>query len=95
MDKIYQVIYQDEYDNLILLGFYKSLEDAIPDINSELEEFNVSITKDDLKEYAGTLGNRFDLDISMLFDEADDLPFVKIRGFVFDKEYLMKEIEEK
>lgn len=93
MDKIYQVIYQDEYDNLILLGFYKSLEDDIPDINSELEEFNVSITKDDLKEYAGTLGNHFDLDISMLFDEADDLPFVKIRGFAFDKEYLMKEIE--
>lgn len=93
MDKIYQVIYQDEYDNLILLGFYNKLEDAIPDINSELEEFDVSITEEDLKSHPGTLGEVFDLDIAMLFDDRDDVPFVKIRGFIFDKEYLMKEIE--
>lgn len=42
-NKIYQVIMQDEYNNLYFLGFYKKLEDAIPDINDWLSIYNIKI----------------------------------------------------
>ena len=93
MNRVYQVIYQDEWDNLIQLGFYNKLEDAVNDINNELEEYDISITKEDLKSHSGMFGECFDLNISLLFDDRDDIPFVKIRGFIFDKEFLIKEIE--
>lgn len=93
MNKVYQVIYQDEWDNLIQLGFYNKLEDAVNDINNELEEYDISITKEDLKSHSGMFEECFDLDISLLFDDRDDIPFVKIRGFIFNKEFLIKEIE--
>lgn len=46
--KLYEVIIQDEWDNLTLLGFYKNLDDSIDDINSFLTTYGVEIQKGDV-----------------------------------------------
>ena len=79
-NKIYQVIMQDEYNNLYFLGFYKNLEDAIPDINDWLSIYNIEI--DELEEYASTYSRCFD----RCFD-LDEGP-IYIRGFIFDEKDL-------
>ncbi len=77
---IYQVIMQDEYNNLFCLGFYKNLTDAIPDINEWLSTYDVQI--DELSTYPSTFDICFDRDIDL-----EDCT-VYIRGFVMDEEVL-------
>lgn len=74
---IYQVIMQDEWDNLYHLGFYKDLKDAIPEVNSWLSTYNVEI--DELSAYPSTFGMCFDRGL-----ETEDA-YVHIRGFIFDR----------
>ena len=74
---IYQVIMQDEWDNLYHLGFFKNLKDAIPEVNSWLSTYNIEI--DELTEYPSTFNMCFDREL-----EAEDV-YVRIRGFIFDK----------
>lgn len=85
MSKVYQIIMQDEYNNLTHLGFYKSLEDSIKDINEFLELYDVKITKEDLKERKSTFGSCFDTRISDIFEDNDIVWGVEIRGFVFEE----------
>lgn len=82
--KKYQVIIQDEYNNLYHYGFYNNLSDAIPMINDFLDVYNVKI--DELTEYPSTFGWCFDKEVEV--DEG----YIMIRGFVFDDEYLKGEI---
>ena len=82
---MYQIVMQDEYDNLYLLGFYESLDDAIEDINGFIsvyeEDGAIPIKKGDLAEYASTFGTCFDREIE--WKNEDDCPgTIMVRGFV-------------
>lgn len=72
----YQVIIQDEYNNLWHIGFYEKLEDSIDDINGMLSAYNLKI--DELKEYASTFDSCFDIELC-----SEDESYIMIRGFVF------------
>lgn len=88
MKKIYQVIIQDEYDDLYHIGFYKTLKDSLPDVNEFL--FNCyDITIDELKEYPSTWEYVFDTEVEVDNGEA----VVTIRGFIFDEDHLKSAIE--
>lgn len=76
-EKKYQVIMQDEYNNLYHLGFYENLKESIDDVNAWLEIYDVSI--DELVEYASTFCMCFDRDI-----ETPDGTWVMVRGFIFN-----------
>ena len=75
--KKYEVIIQDEWNNLYQIGFYDKLEDAIPEINDFLSVYEVEITE--LVEYPSTFGTCFDTEI-----ETKDENVIMIRGFVLD-----------
>ena len=91
--KLYEVIMQDEWDNLTLLGFYKNLDDSIDDINSFLTTYGVEIKKGDVHEYAGTLESVFDTNIGDLL-ENEELCGVMVRGFILDEEDLKPQKKE-
>lgn len=80
-DRRYLVFIEDEYFNNIYMGVYGKLEDALPDINENLEIYGVKI--DELNEYASTFGYCFDKEV-----EINDGGFIWIRGFILDKEDL-------
>ena len=99
MDKIYQVVFVDEYNNWYLCGFYTSLLDAEEDVNEYLKlytlepEMNEGETEaafgDDkplghLTEYASTFESNFDRVIDV------ECGCVEVRGFIFNKEELLK-----
>ena len=87
MNKKYEVIMQDEWNNLYRLGEYKELKDSIEDINGFLSVYDVTIKEEDLKEYASTFGGAFDLDIGMMYEDRDDLVGIMVRGFIlYDEE---------
>lgn len=73
--KKYEVIIQDEWNNLYHMGFYDNLEDAIPDVNDFLKVYDVRI--DELKEYPSTFGYCFDTEV-----ETKDEMIIMIRGFI-------------
>lgn len=75
--KKYQVIFQDEYNNLFEVGFYDKLEDSIKDVNEYLEPYEEHI--DELEEYASTFGYAFDKEIYTKQDFS-----VMIRGFIHE-----------
>lgn len=82
---MYEVMMQDEYDNLYLLGFYQSLDDAIEDINGFIGAYDgdgaVPLEKGDLAEYASTFGTCFDREIE--WENEEDCPgTIMIRGFI-------------
>lgn len=81
---LYEVIMQDEYDNLYLLGLYASLEEALPDINGWLEPYTedgaVPFEPGDLEEYASTFGSCFDREVE--WKDEDACPgCIMVRGF--------------
>lgn len=61
--KKYQVIIQDEWNNLHHLDFYDKLEDAVDDINEWLLVYDAKIEKDELVEYPSTFGYCFDREV--------------------------------
>ena len=82
---MYEVVMQDEYDNLYQLGFYESLDDAIDDINGFLGAYEddgvVPLKKGDLAEYASTFGACFDRPVE--WENEDDCPgCIMVRGFI-------------
>ena len=74
-DKKYIIFMQDEWNNLYLIGFYDNLSDAIPEINDQLEIYDVKI--DELEEYPSTFGYAFDKEI-----ETKDETVLMVRGFI-------------
>ena len=82
---LYEVMMQDEYDNLYLLGFYESLDDSIEDINGFIGAYDddgaIPLKKGDLAEYASTFGSCFDREIEWKHEE--DCPgTIMVRGFI-------------
>ena len=70
---------QDEWNNNYLLGYnYKSLEEAIPDVNEWLEIYNITI--DEIKEYPSTFGTCFDTEL-----EGSEGEHLMIRGFIISE----------
>ena len=91
---LYEIVMQDEYDNLYLLGFYGSLDDAIEDINDFIsayyEDGAIPIKKGDLAEYASTFGACFDREIE--WKNEDDCPgSIMIRGFILSAKIVGEE----
>jgi hypothetical protein len=82
MTKIYQVIMQDEYNNLYNIGFFDNLQDALPEINEWLSVYGTTI--DELSEYPSTVDMCFDREIEV----EDGGNYVYLRGFIFDKKAL-------
>lgn len=82
--KKYEVIIQDEWNNLWLMGFYNALDEALPDVNSFLEVYDVKI--DSLNERVSTFGGCFDTEVFTSDDEA-----IMIRGFILDWESIVNE----
>lgn len=74
---MYIVFVQDEYNNDWLMGVFKRLEEAVPEINSFLENYGTEI--DELKEYPSTFGSCFDKEI-----EAPNGEYLMIRGFYIE-----------
>ena len=93
---LYQIVMQDEYDNLYLLGFYESLDDAIEDINGFIsvyeEDGAIPIKKGDLAEYASTFGSCFDREIE--WENEEDCPgTIMVRGFVLSAKSVGEEAD--
>lgn len=91
---LYEIVMQDEYDNLYLLGFYESLDDAIEDINGFIEAYEedgaIPLKKGDLAEYASTFGSCFDREIE--WKNEDDCPgSIMIRGFILSAKIVGEE----
>ena len=91
---LYEIVMQDEYDNLYLLGFYESLDDSIEDINDFIsayyEDGAIPLKKGDLAEYASTFGSCFDREIE--WKNEDDCPgSIMIRGFILSAKIVGEE----
>ena len=86
---VYQVIFQHEFNNLYLLGFYKDLDDCIDSINEYLGDDYKKLEKGDLVVRPST----FDMCIDKEIYDKDESNCVYVRGFVFDNETLIKEVE--
>lgn len=80
----YEVIIQDEWNNLYQIGFYNTLNEALPDVNDFLETYGVKL--DEIKEYPSTFGMCFDTEI-----ETKDENIVMVRGFILDWENIINE----
>lgn len=80
--KVYQVIFQDEWNNLYHLGFFKDLNDAVPAVNEMLSSYDdiEKLNPGDLTEYPSTFSAVFDRE----FYSEDEGTSVSVRGFIFD-----------
>ena len=94
--KIYQIIFQDEYNNLYLIGFYKNLKDSIRDINEELDSYGAVIEEEDLKLYPSSFSECFDLSIKNMdrYENNDEIPDIYVRGFVLEVDTSLDELLE-
>ena len=93
---LYEVMMQDEYDNLYLLGFYESLDDSIEDINGFIGAYDddgaIPLKKGDLAEYASTFGSCFDREIEWKHEE--DCPgTIMVRGFILSAKSVGEEAD--
>lgn len=101
--KTYLIFLSDIWNNNYLVGFYKDLNDAIDDINAQIQNEKFYLEKGDLKEYPSTFDYCFDtsiLDIysskhpkeeDTYFDEIEDM---WVRGFIIDGDELLEEIKK-
>lgn len=85
--KVFQIIMEDEYGNLYHLGFYKKLEDSVPDINDWLKVYEIKI--DHLYITDSTLEASFDKEIII-----DNTNVVCVRGFIFNLEDFKEVFDE-
>jgi hypothetical protein len=95
MNKVYQVIMQDEYNNLFLCGFYKELKEAVSDINDFISVYgDYKITEEDLRVRKSTFGECFDVSLNdIFFSEEENIDYsdiagVEIRGFILEEEHI-------
>lgn len=91
---LYEIVMQDEYNNLYLLGFYEFLDDAIEDINGFISAYDedgaIPLKKGDLAEYASTFGTCFDREVE--WKNEDDCPgSIMIRGFILSAKIVGEE----
>ena len=102
--KIYEIFLNDVWNNNYLIGFYKNLDDAIDQINKNINSKKFYLEKGDLKEYPSTFGNCIDVSIGDIYfhkhpdsvdDFYDDDMNMWVRGFIFDSEKLIKELIKK
>ena len=77
---LFQVIMQDEYNNLFHIGFYKQLEDATNEVNEWLSFYDTKLDEP-LCVYPSSFNMAFDKEI-----ETPEGDFVFIRGFIFNEE---------
>ena len=94
---LYEVMMQDEYDNLYLLGFYESLDDSIEDINGFIGAYDddgaIPLKKGDLAEYASTFGTCFDREIE--WEHEEDCPgTIMVRGFILSAKSVGEEADK-
>lgn len=100
--KAYEVIVNDEWENNYQIGFYNSLDnkDLLNEINSyfkdkvlidengeKIEKFELK--PGDLKEYVSTYGECFNKNFNF-----SDETFIKVYGFIYDLDSLIKGLEE-
>ena len=77
--KLYQIIFQDDYNNLMEVCWYENLNDSIEDLNGQISIYGngkYSFKEGDLKESAGTFGWVADIELASFFntdDEDEDL----------------------
>lgn len=98
--EIYEIIIQDEWNNLYEMGFYKDLDDALPDLNGFLSGYNVELEKGDIVVYPSTFDSCFDTNIGELLEargvepsEIDETLYsIYVRGFFFDGEELARHL---
>lgn len=83
MIKKYQVILQDEYNNLYMVGFFDELDDSIEEINKYLDIYEVQLKKGDLKIHTNTYDKGFDTELSDLFEGNEKVEGIMIRGFIY------------
>lgn len=82
--KVYEVIFQDEYDNLYNLGFFKELKDSIESINDCLLPYNVKINESDLIEHPSSFNKCFDLEMCNVFPNNEEVCDLNVRGFIYN-----------
>ena len=89
--KLYEVIFQDEWNNLSLVGWYKDLNDAVEDVNKYLDVYGDGNYKiESLIEYPSTFGGAFDVELAQHFSNDEDetaydvFQSAMIRGFVHE-----------
>lgn len=91
---LYEIIMQDECNDLYQLGFYQSLDDAIEDINDFIGAYDddgaVHLKKGDLAEYASIFGTCFDREVE--WENEEDCPgTVMVRGFALSAKSVKEE----
>lgn len=103
--KIYQVIITDEWNNNYLQGFYKDLDDAIPEINNFIASYGdgkFQLKKGDVREYPSTFNACFDVCVGDIFyndtesegdADLEEISGIYIRGFILDSEEVMDTIK--
>lgn len=81
--KKYQIMLQDIWNNLYEIGYYDSLEEALVDINNELEAYNTSVSLETLQtaEHNSPYGGGLDV-ILYENDDEEDGDVIQIRGFL-------------
>lgn len=101
--EVYEVFITDIWNNNYLVGFYNNLEDSIEEINKHIVNEKYHITKEDLKVYVSTYGKCFDVCVGDIYcgkiPEDEDIQWdeemdMMIRGFVFDKDNLLNNINK-
>lgn len=106
--KIYQVIVIDLWNNMYNVGYFKNLDDAIPELNTYIsDDLGIKLEPGDIKEYPSTFNMVFDCSAGdILVNKTDDpeliekiesdedLYSLQIRGFIYDKDRLIEEIEK-
>lgn len=82
--KKYQMMFQDEYNNLLEIGFYDEINEAmVKDINDTLSIYKASVTIEDLKEAESHSPFGGGLDIELYEDgDMETGAVIYIRCFV-------------
>lgn len=87
--KLYQVILQDEWNNLGVVGWFENLDDAIEPINKTLKAGwgeQYKLKKGDIKEYPSTFSYCFDTNLGDILTpdgEYDNYINLLVRGFIY------------
>lgn len=102
--KTYQVIFVDENNIFYDLGFFRSLEDAEPELNLMLENYTFDEEDEEhpgeVPQFSedGTLGRLVEWQAA--FDTCFDREIytsegtIQVRGFIFDSEAIIAKLQE-
>lgn len=93
MKKIFEAFFVDEYNNYWHLGFHGRIDEVIEPLNDFLKEYTDADTGERLhvdvvELYPCTFGEAFDKEFYA------DCGTVALRGFVYNADALMEELEE-